>query len=343
MSNRKSKIILGMSGGVDSSVSASLLQEKGFLVEGVFLEFWESDGSNFDDAKKVADLLKIKLHRIDAKKEFKEKIVDHFVSEYESGRTPNPCVLCNPKMKFKVLLEKMNELEGDFVATGHYAMIREGRLFQAKDKRKDQSYFLHGLKKEQIEKIMFPLGELTKNEIREIARERGLPVAEKSESQDVCFVLEKDFSDFLKKHIKKEKGEIIDVYGNVLGEHIGLPFYTIGQRKGINLGGDGPYYVVEKRMDKNQLVVTNDPIDSMLNVLEMKVGEVNWIRENLRFPLKADVKIRYQGNSVRAIIEVVEGSNECMVKFDEPQKAVTPGQSAVFYEGEEVLGGGVIK
>jgi len=343
MEAKKKKVILGMSGGVDSSVAASLLQKSGFEVVGVFLEFWKTDNSNFDDAKKVADLLGITLHKVDAKDEFKKKIVDHFISEYKSGRTPNPCVLCNPNMKFRILLNKMFELEGDFVATGHYAKIQEGRLFQAKDKRKDQSYFLYGLEKRQLEKILFPLGDHTKDEIRKIALDLNLPVAQKSESQDICFVLGKDFGDFLKKYIKSEEGEILDTHEKVLGKHTGLPFYTIGQRKGINLGGDGPYYVVEKNISKNELIVTNDPEDSRLTKDEMIVREINWINENLSFPLKKEVKIRYQSDPICATIEPIEDNlKKCRVKFDTPQKLVTPGQSAVFCDGHEVLGGGII-
>lgn len=344
MKEEKKKVILGMSGGVDSSVSAALLQKKGFLVEGIFLEFWDVDDSNFEDAKKVADLLGITLHRVDAKKEFKEKVMDHFISEYESGRTPNPCVLCNPKMKFRILMEKMKEFGGDFVATGHYAIVKNGRLFQAKDKKKDQSYFLYGLKKEQLEKIIFPLGEFEKTQIREMAREFSLPNYEKSESQDVCFVLEKDFSEFLKKYIKKDKGDIVDTNGKLLGKHIGLPFYTIGQRRGINVGGEGPYYVAQKNFEKNELVVTNNSDDPRLVAGEMIVSDVNWIRDKVNFPLVSDVKIRYQTGSIRATIETVENDiTKCIVKFEEPQKTITPGQSAVFYDKKEVLGGGIIE
>lgn len=354
----KQKIIIGISGGVDSSVTALLLQKKGYEVEGVFLDFWKNTKSKdgFMSAQKVAKFLDIPLHKVDARKKFKKIIVDEFIKEYEKGNTPNPCVLCNPTMKFKILMEEMNKRRADFMATGHYAKItaikqnlnykqkvkknKKYKLFRAKDKTKDQSYFLYGLSQDQLSKIIFPLGNYLKSEVRDMAKEAGLSTAKREESQDVCFITQKNFSDFLKKYIKNKKGKIVDENNNVLGEHYGLHFYTNGQRKGIDLGGNGPYYVIRKDLKKNNLIVSNDK--NKLYSKEFLIKETNWLVPDLKFPVSAMTKIRYHSDFVRAIIILDKNKKMYQIKLDNSQRAITSGQSAVFYLRDEVLGGGII-
>lgn len=343
----KNKVAVGMSGGVDSSVTAKLLKDKGYKVVGVYLDFWKSEeGENdgFKDAKNVAAKLGIELHRVNARNEFKREVVNFFLREFQEGRTPNPCVICNPTMKFKILLEAADNFDCDFVATGHYAQIKKGELFQGIDKSKDQSYFLYGLTRKQLKRIIFPLGKYTKDEIREIAYEEELPVAHKPESQDICFVQNGDFRGFLEEYLEIEDGNIVDINGNILGRHAGLPFYTIGQRRGINLGGNGPYYVAAKDPENNRIIVTNDPENELLYKSEMIVSNVNWISDNITFPLETYVKIRYRTSPIKSIITPVEGNTHFFkIEFSKPQKSVTPGQSAVFYgKNEEVVGGGII-
>ncbi len=354
MKNNK-KILVGLSGGVDSSVTVRLLQEAGFNVEGIFLEFWKSSKADdaFKSAKKVAKTLGISLIKVNAVEEFKKVVVDKFIEEYKRGNTPNPCILCNPQMKFKVLLKEMKKRNADLVATGHYVRNEKQKtkskklfnykLFRAKDKTKDQSYFLYGLSQKQLSKIIFPLGNYLKTEVKKLAEKFQLSTARRAESQDVCFITQKNFGDFLKKYIKNEKGKIVDEQGNTLGQHIGLHFYTIGQRKGINLGGDGPYYVVKKNLKDNELIVSNN--EKNLYSSKFLIKNSNWIALNLEFPLNANVKVRYHGDFVYATIRPVEGRKELyIVELSEPQKAVTIGQSAVFYsEDGGVFGGGIIK
>ncbi len=346
-SNNK-KVLVGMSGGIDSSVSAMLLQKAGYEVSGVFLEFHKNTDDDYKKAKKIADFLNISLCKIDAKKEFKEKIIDYFIKEYEAGQTSNPCVICNPQMKFKVLLAEMEKQNADIIATGHYARLlqdnsknKRAHLFIAKDKFKDQSYFLAGLKQSQLQKIIFPLGDLLKSEVKKIAEEIKLPVIENKESQDVCFIQNGEFGDFLRKYIKKNEGDIIDITGNVLGKHNGLHFYTIGQRRGIELGG-GPYYVCDKDIKNNKLIVTNDKKDKKLYTGKILVKNINWIVDDKQFPLRILAKIRYQKSAEYAIItKAVDNLYE--VEFENSQWAVTPGQQVVFYSKlGEVLGGGKI-
>jgi tRNA-specific 2-thiouridylase len=367
---KRKKVIVGMSGGLDSTMTAALLKKEGYEVEGIFLEFWKNKNSEegYESARKMAEILGIQLHKVNAEEDFKKKIIDEFIREYESGRTPNPCVICNPRMKFKVLMDEMRKINADFMATGHYARLRREtpntkyqilnkakyskskstiHLMKAEDKTKDQSYFLYGLNQKQLEKIIFPLGDYLKSRVREIAREMNLPVADREESQDVCFVSQDNFGNFLKKYIKNIPGKICDMSGKELGKHEGLHFYTIGQRKGINLGGEGPYYVIKKNISKNMLIVSNK---EDLLVDEFKVNEVNWISTDIEFSLKAEIKVRYHSNPVCGTIMEVKSSKfkvksagkNYRIKLDEPQEAITPGQSAVFYRGDEVLGGGII-
>ncbi len=344
------KIIVGMSGGVDSSVAAALLKRAGFNVVGVFMKFWLArrslgeggtgynrccSGDAEKRAREVANILGIPFYVLNFKKEFKKKVVDYFLSEYRAGRTPNPCVVCNKEIKFGLLLEKALALDADFVATGHYAQLgMSNKLLRAKDKEKDQSYFLWMLNQRQLKHILFPVGQYAKTEVRQLAKEFKLPVSETAESQEVCFI-QKTTDEFLSRYIKEKPGKIIDVNGKVLGQHQGLHLYTIGQRKGIGLAG-GPYWVAGKDLKKNILIVTKNEKD--LYKKELTFKNVNWLSGKLpEFPLKVKAKVRYRSKSASATVY----KNNRIV-FDRPQRAITPGQSVVFYQGDELLGGGVI-
>jgi tRNA-specific 2-thiouridylase len=359
--NRK-KVVCAMSGGLDSAVAAALLKRDGFDVVGVFMRFWSDEKEKGAlvslnrccsleaevRARKVAKILGIPFYVFDFSKEFKERIVDYFLEASKMGLTPNPCVVCNKEIKLGLLLEKALSLGVDFVATGHYARKRELKtqnskvkayqLLRAKDKEKDQSYFLWKLSQEQLRKILFPIGDFTRKEVEKMAEKFNLPVVGLKKSVELCFVIY-GIDDFLRKYLKENPGKIVDKKGKILGEHKGLWFYTIGQRKGINLSG-GPYWVLDKDLKNNVLIVTKNPEDLLKRDLILK--EVNLIsNENLNSPMEVEVKIRYQADLSKATLFKIS-ENEYKVSFDEPQRAITPGQSAVFFKGEEVVGGGVI-
>lgn len=332
-----------MSGGVDSSTAALLLKNKGYDVEGLFLDFF-NDKKSASEVEKISGEIGIPLKVMGVSGKFKKNVIKDFLEELEKGNTPNPCVVCNKEIKFKILLEKMLLLKADYVATGHYAQIHEIEskklkvknfgLFEAKDKNKDQSYFLYTLSQKQLAKIMFPLGEYTKPEIRKIAKKFKLPVHDKKESQDICFIPEKGYENFLAKMLNLKKGLIKDLNGNVLGKHDGLPLYTIGQRKGIKIGGNGPYYVIKKDSKKNALIVGGE---KELYSQKLKLKNIHWIIEEPEFPFRTLLRTRYRNLLVYATI------NEDTVEFEKPQRAISPGQSAVFYsEKGEVIGGGII-
>ncbi len=320
------KIIVAMSGGVDSSVAAALLKRAGFNVSGVFMKLYDSPRFREAEkrAKRVAKVLKIPLRVLDLRKEFKKEVIDYFLTEYRLGRTPNPCVVCNRKIKFNF---------GGWMASGHYVRKVGSKLLQARDKEKDQSYFLWQLSRKQLKHILFPNGHYTKPEVRRLAKEFKLPVFEAPESQEVCFI-QKTTEQFLSRHIKRKLGSIVDAKGKVLGQHQGLSFYTIGQRKGIGLAG-GPYWVLDKDLKKNLLTVTKKEKDLLRRELSFK--NVNWLSGKApKLPLKVKAKIRYRSSLSPATVY------KNKVIFNRPQRAITPGQSVVFYSGEEVLGGGVI-
>jgi len=361
----KKKIVVAMSGGLDSSVAAALLKRAGFAVIGVFMKL--ADLPRFREAekraKKVAKILGIPFLSLDLRKEFKKKIIDSFLDGYKKGLTPNPCVVCNKEIKFGLLLEKALALDADFIATGHYAKKQkienrkqkiEYKLLKAKDKNKDQSYFLWMLNQKQLKRILFPIGDYTRKEVENLARKFKLPVLKAKKSVEICFVKttlgEKDKSssspfakarvnDFLSKYLKSKPGQIVDVRGKVLGKHRGLHFYTIGQRKGIGLPG-GPYYVLNKDLKKNLLIVTKNEKD--LYKKELIAKNVNWISgKTPKPPFKIKAKIRYRHKASPANIYHLKPNTYHLV-FGKPQRAITPGQSVVFYRGEELLGGGII-
>ena len=346
-----------MSGGVDSSVAAAILKKDGLNVIGVFMKFWAEPEKNSligawnrccspeaeNRARKVASILDIPFYVFNFEKEFKKKIVDYFLIEYEKGRTPNPCVVCNKEIKFGLLLEKTLSLGRDYIATGHYARIQRKKericLLKVKDKEKDQSYFLWQLNQEQLKRILFPIGNFTKNQVRNLAKKFKLPVLNIPESQEICFI-QTTINDFLERHLKTKTGKIVDIEGKTIGQHQGLYFYTIGQRKGIKLAG-GPFYVLDKNFEKNFLIVTKNEKD--LYKKELIAENVNWISGKIpKLPLKVKTKIRYRHVASAATIYPPIPNTKYKILFKRPQRAITPGQSVVFFKGQEVLGGGII-
>jgi len=347
MKRKNKKVIVAMSGGIDSSVSAALLKRAGFDVVGVFMKFWPREGKCCSSesekrARLVAVELNIPFYVFDFRKEFKKKIVDYFLKTYKRGLTPNPCVVCNKEIKFGLLLKKALSLKADYIATGHYVRIQETKnkkqkteykLLKGKDKNKDQSYFLWQLGQKTLGKVLFPIGDYTKVEVRKLAKKFKLPVLNIPESQEVCFV-QTTTADFLRKHLKSKPGNIINTSGAVIGKHQGLWFYTIGQRKGIGFS-KGPFYVLDKDIKKNTLIVTKNEKD--LYKKELIIKDVNWVSgKQPRFPLKAMIRTRYRHKLASAVVD------KNKVISTKLQRAITPGQSVVFYKGQELLGGGII-
>jgi tRNA-specific 2-thiouridylase len=346
MPKSKLKVVVGMSGGVDSSVAAALLKQVGFDVVGVFMKFWK-DGKSSDNrccsveseklARLVAKKIGIPFYVLNVEKEFKKKVVDYFLAEYKGGNTPNPCVVCNKEIKFGFLIKKALSLGADFVATGHYARIQNGKLFKGNDKEKDQSYFLWRLSQSQLKHVLFPVGGHTKSEVRKLAKKFKLPTAETPESQEVCFVQDTT-NNFLKKYLKTKPGNIIDAKGKVLGKHNGLWFYTIGQRRRLEIQ-QGPWYVVDKDFKKNILIVSKNKKDLVKS--ELIAADTIWTVPQ-KLPINAEVKIRYKSAFAKAKITKLTGKG-VKITFQKKQRAITPGQSAVFYKGKELLGGGIIE
>lgn len=341
----ETRILVALSGGVDSSVVASLLKAQGFHVIGVTLRIWKGFPSK--DAKEVADSLGIPHHILDVTDHFQREVIGFFVDEYSKGRTPNPCIQCNARVKFRYLLDMRHELGAEYIATGHYARIAShpssGRflLKKGKDVAKDQSYVLYRLTQDDLSSTLFPLGDLTKDEVREIARRLSIPIADKDESQDICFLSGTDYRDFLSTHGNSlpERGPILDTGGRVIGEHKGLPFYTVGQRKGIEVRGTKRLYVTRIDKSRNAIIVGED---KELLSSRLETTDVNWI--SFHTPpqkMRLGIKIRYNAKDAPGLV-LPKSKNMAEVIFDTPQRAVTPGQSAVFYDDDVVVGGGII-
>jgi tRNA-specific 2-thiouridylase len=349
------KVVVGMSGGVDSSVAALLAKRAGHQVVGLFMKNWEDDDDDeycstredLIDAAAAADRIGIDLEAVNFSGEYKERVFAEFLREYAAGRTPNPDVLCNAEIKFRAFLDHAMRLGAEKIATGHYARVREagGRheLRRGLDVSKDQSYFLHRLTQEQLSRVMFPVGELKKSEVRRIALEAGLPNHAKKDSTGICFIGERPFREFLNRYLPKVPGRIVDEKGRTVGEHIGLAFYTIGQRKGIGIGGAGEaWYVADKRVDSNELVVVQGHDHPLLMKKALSASDAAWVAGRPpQAPSTHTAKTRYrQADAPCTLSKAAE--SEINVEFSAPQWAVTPGQSVVLYDREVCLGGGVI-
>jgi tRNA-specific 2-thiouridylase len=346
-----------MSGGVDSSVAALLLKRQGHAVTGLFMKNWGEDDQycmarqDFVDAASAADVMGIDLEAVNFSAEYKDRVFADFLREYEAGRTPNPDVLCNAEIKFRAFLDHAMRMGAECIATGHYARKdlydNAFRLLRGGDPLKDQSYFLHRLSQEQLSRVVFPVGGMKKSEVRRIAREAGLPNHAKKDSTGICFIGERPFREFLNRYLPKNPGAIRTPDGKILGQHIGLAFYTIGQRKGIGIGGltkmrGEPWYVAEKRMDANELVVVQGHDHPLLMKRSLEAADASWISGRApAAPSAHTAKTRYrQADAPCTLSEVLDG--EIRVDFDAPQWAVTPGQSVVLYDAEVCLGGGII-
>ena len=352
------KVVIGMSGGVDSSVAAILLKEQGYEVIGLFMRNWDSSINNdylgnpnlnnnicpqeedYNDALAVCKKLDISLHRIDFVKEYWDYVFEYFLTELKAGRTPNPDIMCNKYIKFDMFIKEAKKLGADYIATGHYARLENGKLLRAVDLNKDQTYFLSQVTKEQFNHVLFPIGELEKPLVREIALKHGLITAKKKDSTGICFIGERNFTKFLENYLPNIPGDIVDIETNkVIAKHIGLMYYTIGQRKGLNLGGnEDRTYAVGKDLAKNILYVSDS--DEYLISTSCIVEQMNWISDSK--PEKCTAKFRYRQSDNDVEIELLE-NDEILVKYNQGVKSVTPGQACVLYLGDECLGGGIIK
>ena len=347
------KVVVGMSGGVDSSVAALLLKRAGHDVVGLFMKNWEDDDNDeycstredLIDAAAAADAIGIELEAVNFAAEYKDRVFAEFLREYSAGRTPNPDVLCNAEIKFKAFLDHAMRLGAEKIATGHYARTDGVRLLRGKDGQKDQSYFLHRLSQPQLSRVLFPVGEMMKSDVRKLALEAGLPNHAKKDSTGICFIGERPFRDFLNRYLPKVPGTIVDEKGKRIGEHIGLAFYTIGQRKGIGIGGiskmsGDAWYVAEKRIAENELVVVQGHDHPLLMKKSLRAGDTSWTSGRLPDEAVHTAKTRYR--QADAACTLTRMDSGIKVDFAAPQWAVTPGQSVVLYDGEVCLGGGVI-
>ena len=370
--NRKTKIFVGVSGGVDSSVALALLKKEGYDVTGVFLKVWSPDFLPCDwkeerrSAMRVCATLGVPFLTLDCEKEYKKEVADYMIREYSLGRVPNPDVFCNKYVKFGVFLKKALEMGVDYVATGHYSLVRECpisnvqfpnkntkeyQLLEGKDKNKDQSYFLYTLNQEQLSHTLFPIGDMTKPEVRKLAKKFGLPTAEKKDSQGVCFLGKLDMKDFLTHYIKPKQGKVLNMDGKVVGFHDGAVFLTIGQRHGFTIikksSKEPRYFVVSKDLKNNTITVASREIDkeAVYSIKNIFLREINFICLKPKFPLKTSVRIRYRQEKQKCNLLTlsVSKSDKYQVVFDKPQDAIAVGQSAVFYDGEVCLGGGIIE
>ena len=357
----KTKVIVGLSGGVDSSVAALLLKQQGYNVEGLFMKNWEGDDTDdycpasedLKDVLNVAEVLDIPVHIENFSGDYWDNVFTHFLEEYKAGRTPNPDILCNKEVKFKAFLQHALELGADYIATGHYARIdcdKDGtyHLLKGVDKNKDQSYFLYTLQQHQLAKTLFPVGELEKPLVRELAEKSGLITHNKKDSTGICFIGERKFKDFLQQFIPAQPGNIVDEFGNIIGKHDGLMYHTLGQRKGLGVGGghgtgNDPWYAADKNLKKNELIAVQGKQHSLLQHRYLIADTLDWVSGKcppLNTSLKAKIRYRQEEQSCQILSEK---KGVLQVKFDETQLAIAPGQSIVFYKGDDCLGGGIIE
>ncbi len=353
-----SKVVIGMSGGVDSSVAAILLKRQGYEVIGLFMRNWDASLNNdilgnptinndvcpqeqdYLDALKVCEQIGIPLQRVDFVKEYWDYVFTYFLDELKLGRTPNPDIMCNKYIKFDMFAREAYKLGADYIATGHYARIKDGKLLRAVDDNKDQTYFLSQLSNKQLEHVLFPIGDLEKSEVRKIAEEYNLVTARKKDSTGICFIGERNFKGFLQNYLPNQPGDIVDIETNkVLGKHVGLMYYTIGQRRGLNIGTTDKIFVVGKDMDKNILYIAYGENNPYLVTTSCVVDHINWISKDK--PEKCTAKFRYRQKDNDVSLEYHD--DYIIVRYPQGVKAVTPGQACVFYNGEECLGGGIIK
>ena len=350
------KVIVGMSGGVDSSVAAWLLQQQGYLVEGLFMKNWEQDDTenycaaavDLADAQAVCQQLGIPLHTVNFSETYWDQVFTHFLTEYQAGRTPNPDILCNKEIKFKAFLDYAKSLGADLIATGHYARVDQGKLLKSKDRDKDQTYFLHAIDPDALHKTLFPVGDYLKKEIRAIAQELGLVTHHKKDSTGICFIGEKRFNQFLQEYLLTKPGDIVSTEGQTLGRHHGLMYHTIGQRQGLGIGGghstsNAPWYVVDKDIENNQLIVAQGSDHPMLYAQGLTCGAIHWlISSKIELPFTCYAKIRYRQTEQACVISPSDQGKH-HVLFASPQRAVTPGQYIVFYDKNQCIGGAVIE
>jgi tRNA-uridine 2-sulfurtransferase len=343
------KIYVGLSGGVDSAVTAALLQQQGHEITGVYMKNWTQDlpgakcpwQQDLADARAVATHLDIPFKVYDFENEYRHKVVDYMVTEYRAGRTPNPDVMCNQEIKFKLFLEAALADGAEAIATGHYASVRDGRLYRGVDDNKDQTYFLYRITEKALVKSVMPIGEYTKPQVRAMAAKLNLPNATKKDSQGICFVGPVGMKVFLQQYVNTGRGEVLDLKGHKLGQHDGAIFFTIGQRSGLGIGGPkGPYFVVGKDMDKNEVYVTNNVSDLTLKNSQLNINDLHWINKPPVGDRKYSIRFRHRGELEKCRVEFSEMGLK--LNLDKPVHAVAPGQSAVIYDGRQVIGGGIV-
>lgn len=359
--NSKTRVVVGMSGGVDSSVTALLLKQQGYDVVGIFMKNWDDTDENgfctatedYKDVALVANQIGIPYYTVNFEKQYWDKVFTYFLDEYKKGRTPNPDVMCNKEIKFKAFLDYAMDLGADYVATGHYARIRRdedgtAHLVRGIDSNKDQTYFLNQLSQEQLSKAMFPLGEMEKSEVRKIAEEAYLATAKKKDSTGICFIGERDFKDFLMNYLPAQPGNMETLDGEVLKQHDGLMYYTIGQRKGLGIGGganhnNDPWFVIGKDLDRNVLLVGQGYEHDHLYATHLDASDFAFtLNEEYPQEFKCSAKFRYRTKDVPVTVQLSDDRQSATIIFDEPARAITPGQAIVLYDGEECLGGGTI-
>jgi tRNA-specific 2-thiouridylase len=347
--NQQKTVVVGMSGGVDSSVVALLTKLQGYRVIGLFMKNWDEtnpDGTctadrDYQDVIRVCERLDVPYYSVNFVKEYWDGVFSEFLSDYKKGLTPNPDILCNREIKFKVFFQRAKLLGADYLATGHYCQVQDGQLKKAVDQNKDQTYFLYAVEKSVFKEVLFPIGHLPKPKVRELATRFDLATSTKKDSTGICFIGERNFKEFLSQYIDSTKGSFVDINGKVLGEHDGVCFYTLGQRKGMGIGGPGEaWFVVGKNIDKNEVILAQGQDHPALYADGLVAHEINWLKNLPEGTFRCKAKVRYRQPEEPCTVEFSNGMVK--VTFDRPQRAMTPRQSIVFYDGEDCLGGGII-